>query len=348
MGHKRKNVAQDCNVWSVVVPTKDAQTLLSRRFTCGFCVSTVRQNYQCVAETGSVFVSLPVKSPDTSYLPKCTQEAMTNVGSCNNCSTPTRFERTWSERATVQPDSSASAPTVNYGTPVLTIDVAANSHKPALQSLNYYQARSSSSPEASNSSLTLDSASKVSQSIRSYRKDIGLTTSESHSYSRILSPLNEEEILTSGNPHLIKPQQTTTIRGHEIAKNNTVSREMLRQSTAYMPNRISDQQVSAAVSRDGLKPKRNNTMNKTANDTHGQKRCAFEKSLAKRCLYDVRSLVRYVPGRRAPKSSIVQHFDDVTVDVLSERFPAHYVAVVEHENIPRVEQQYTLVSFASP
>ncbi|KAI0986463.1 hypothetical protein GJ496_001215 [Pomphorhynchus laevis] len=126
----------DCKVCSVVVPTKYAQTLLSRRFNCGFCVSTVRQNHQCVAETGSDFVSSPVKSPDASYLPKCTQEAMTNVGSCNNCSTPTSFERTWSDRATVQPDSSASAPTVNYGTAVLTIDVAANPHKPALQSLN--------------------------------------------------------------------------------------------------------------------------------------------------------------------------------------------------------------------
>ncbi|KAI0982481.1 hypothetical protein GJ496_003948 [Pomphorhynchus laevis] len=61
---------------------------------------------------------------------------MTNVWSCNNCSAPTRFERTWSERATVQPDSSASALTVNYGTAVLTIDVAANPNKPALQSLN--------------------------------------------------------------------------------------------------------------------------------------------------------------------------------------------------------------------
>ncbi|KAI0989079.1 hypothetical protein GJ496_004486 [Pomphorhynchus laevis] len=170
-------------------------------------------------------------SHQTNYLPKCTQEAMTNVGSCNNCSTPTRFERTWSERATVQPDSSASAPTVNYGTAVLTIDVAANSHKPALQSLNClnlttcrtestkdYQALSSSSPEASNLLLTLDPASKVSQSIRSYRKDVGLTTSESYSYSRILSPLNEEEILSSGNPHLIRPQHsTTTISGHDIA-----------------------------------------------------------------------------------------------------------------------------------
>ncbi|KAI0988846.1 hypothetical protein GJ496_006701 [Pomphorhynchus laevis] len=207
---------------------------------------------------------------------------MTNVGSCNNCLTPTRFKRTWSERAKVQPDSSASAPTVNYGTAVLTIDVAANPHKPALQSLNClklttcrtestkdYQALSSSSPEASNSSLTLDPASKVSQSIRSYRKDIGLTTSESYSYSRVLSPLNEEEILTSGNPHLIKPQlSTTTISRHEIEKDNTVSREMLRQSTTYMPNRSSDRQVSAAVSRDGLDPKRNNTMNKTVNDTH--------------------------------------------------------------------------------
>ncbi|KAI0985023.1 hypothetical protein GJ496_008861 [Pomphorhynchus laevis] len=35
----------DCKVWLVVVPTKDAQTLFSRRFTCGFCVSTVRQNH---------------------------------------------------------------------------------------------------------------------------------------------------------------------------------------------------------------------------------------------------------------------------------------------------------------
>ncbi|KAI0985024.1 hypothetical protein GJ496_008862 [Pomphorhynchus laevis] len=100
---------------------------------------------------------------------------MTNVGSCNNCSTPTRFERALNERATVQPDSSASAPTVNYDTAVLTIDVAVNPHKSALQQLNClnlstyrtestkdYQALSSSSSEASNSSLTLDQASKVS------------------------------------------------------------------------------------------------------------------------------------------------------------------------------------------
>ncbi|KAI0984203.1 hypothetical protein GJ496_008819 [Pomphorhynchus laevis] len=269
----------DCKVWSVVVPTKDAQTLLSRRFPCGFCVSTVRQNHQCVAETGSDFVSSPVKSPDTSYLAKCTQEAMKNVGSCYNSSTPTRLKRTWSERTTVQPESSASAPTVNYSTAMLTIDVAANPHKPALQSLNClnlttsrtestkdYQDLSSSSPEASNSSLTLDPASKVSQSIISYRKDVGLTTSESHSYSRILSPLNEEEILSSGNPYIIRPRHSTfTISGHEIAKDTTVSREMLRQSTTYMPNRSTDRQVSAAVSRDGLKPTGINTMNKTVN-----------------------------------------------------------------------------------
>ncbi|KAI0986550.1 hypothetical protein GJ496_006164 [Pomphorhynchus laevis] len=165
----------------------------------------VRQNHQCVAEAGSDFDSSPVKLPGTSYLPKCTQEAMTNVGSCNHCSTSTRSERTWSESATVQRESSASAPTVNN------------------ESTKDYQALSSSSPEASNSSLTLDPASKVSQSIRSYRKDVGLTTSESHSYSRVLSPLNEEEILTSGNPHLIRPQlSTTTISGHEITKNKSV------------------------------------------------------------------------------------------------------------------------------
>ncbi|KAI0983795.1 hypothetical protein GJ496_002688 [Pomphorhynchus laevis] len=295
MGHKRKNVKNVAQGEQFQNDDKSSEfslscwadqgcpDLLSRRFTCGFCVSTVRQNHQCVAETGWVFVLSPVKSPDTSYLPKCTQEAMTNVGSCNNCSTHIRFERTWSERATVQPDSSASVPTVNYGTVVLTIDVAANPHKPALQSLNClnlttcrtestkdYQALSSSSPEASNSSLTLDPASKVSQSIRSYRKDVGLTTSESHSYSRILSPLHEEEILSSGNHHLIRPQHsTTTIRGHDIEKDNTFSMEMLRQSTTHMHNRSSDRQVSAAVSRDGLKPTGNNTMNKTVNDTHG-------------------------------------------------------------------------------
>ncbi|KAI0989831.1 hypothetical protein GJ496_004582 [Pomphorhynchus laevis] len=138
------------------------------------------------------------------------------------------------------------------------------------ESTKDYQALSSSSPEASNSSLTLDPASKINQSIRNYRKDVGLTTSESHSYSRILSPLKEEEILSSGNPHLTRQQHSNiTISGHDVAKDNTVSREMLRQSITYTPNRSSDRQVSAAESRDSLKPTGNNTMYKTVNDTHG-------------------------------------------------------------------------------